>query len=40
HQRRNAVWLSNLEAAGVHPEDIDYVFCTHLHSDHCGWIHH
>jgi len=37
HQRRNAVWLSNLEAAGVHPEDIDYVFCTHLHSDHCGW---
>jgi glyoxylase-like metal-dependent hydrolase (beta-lactamase superfamily II) len=23
--------------AGVHPEDVDYVFCTHLHSDHCGW---
>jgi glyoxylase-like metal-dependent hydrolase (beta-lactamase superfamily II) len=21
----------------VRPEDIDYVFCTHLHSDHCGW---
>ncbi len=37
HQRRNEVWLSNLEAAGVHPEDVDYVFCTHLHSDHCGW---
>ena len=37
HQRRNEVWLSNLKAAGVHPEDVDYVFCTHLHSDHCGW---
>ncbi len=37
HQRSNEVWLNNLEAAGVHPEDIDYVFCTHLHSDHCGW---
>jgi glyoxylase-like metal-dependent hydrolase (beta-lactamase superfamily II) len=29
--------LNKLETAGVHPEDIDYVFCTHLHSDHCGW---
>ena len=37
HQLRNKVWLSNLEATGVHPEDVDYVFCTHLHSDHCGW---
>ena len=37
HQPGNEVWLSNLVAAGVHPEDIDYVFCTHLHSDHCGW---
>lgn len=37
HQRSNAVWLRNLRAAGVRPEDIDYVFCTHLHSDHCGW---
>lgn len=38
HQRAtNEGWLRNLRAAGVHPEDIDYVFCTHLHSDHCGW---
>ncbi len=37
HQRSNEDWLSNLEAAGTHPEEIDYVFCTHLHSDHCGW---
>ena len=37
HQRRNEDWLNNLKTAGVHPEDVDYVFCTHLHSDHCGW---
>jgi len=37
HQRSNNVWLRNLVAAGVNPEDVDYVFCTHLHSDHCGW---
>ena len=37
HQRSNELWLRNLRAAGVRPEDIDYVFCTHLHSDHCGW---
>jgi glyoxylase-like metal-dependent hydrolase (beta-lactamase superfamily II) len=37
HQPGNESWLFNLIAAGAHPEDIDYVFCTHLHSDHCGW---
>jgi glyoxylase-like metal-dependent hydrolase (beta-lactamase superfamily II) len=37
HQRSNKVWLNNLLTAGARPEDIDYVFCTHLHSDHCGW---
>lgn len=37
HQAGNAAWLTNLEAAGVRPEAIDFVFCTHLHSDHCGW---
>jgi glyoxylase-like metal-dependent hydrolase (beta-lactamase superfamily II) len=37
HQRSNEAWLTQLLAAGVHPEDVDYVFCTHLHSDHCGW---
>ncbi len=35
--RRDETWLGNLAAAGVGPEDIDYVFCTHLHLDHCGW---
>ena len=37
HQRSNAAWLANLKAAGADPNAIDYVFCTHLHSDHCGW---
>jgi glyoxylase-like metal-dependent hydrolase (beta-lactamase superfamily II) len=37
HQRRNEAWLGNLEAAGAQPEDVDFIFCTHLHSDHCGW---
>ena len=34
---RDETWLRNLEAAGVGPDDIDYVFCTHLHVDHVGW---
>ena len=37
HKRTDRVWLTRLGAAGVGPEDIDYVFCTHLHADHCGW---
>ena len=37
HDLRDETWLRNLAAAGAHPEDIDYVFCTHLHVDHCGW---
>ena len=36
-ERDDSTWLTNLAAAGVHPEEIDYVFCTHLHLDHCGW---
>lgn len=34
---RASVYLDNLRAAGLHPEEVDYVFCTHLHSDHVGW---
>lgn len=30
-------WLDRLRAAGAAPEEVDVVFCTHLHSDHCGW---
>jgi glyoxylase-like metal-dependent hydrolase (beta-lactamase superfamily II) len=32
-----APWLDGFRAAGLRFEDIDYVFCTHLHIDHCGW---
>ena len=37
NDRRDDAYLKNLVAAGVDPADIDYVFCTHLHVDHCGW---
>jgi glyoxylase-like metal-dependent hydrolase (beta-lactamase superfamily II) len=30
--------LSNLEACGVRPEDVDTVLFTHLHRDHTGWL--
>lgn len=34
---RHWPYLENLRAAGVAPEEIDYVLCTHLHVDHVGW---
>jgi len=30
-------YMERLAEAGVRPEDIDIVLCTHLHTDHCGW---
>jgi glyoxylase-like metal-dependent hydrolase (beta-lactamase superfamily II) len=30
-------WLDGFRSTGLRFEDIDYVFCTHLHIDHCGW---
>ena len=30
-------WLAGFRAAGLSFDKIDYVFCTHLHIDHCGW---
>ncbi|MCB1741059.1 MAG: MBL fold metallo-hydrolase [Gammaproteobacteria bacterium] len=30
-------WLDAFKAQGLSFEDIDFVFCTHLHIDHCGW---
>ncbi|MBV8889882.1 MAG: MBL fold metallo-hydrolase [Alphaproteobacteria bacterium] len=30
-------YLADLAAAGVTPEQVDYVLCTHLHWDHVGW---
>ncbi len=29
--------IDDLASAGVTPDDIDVVFMTHLHADHCGW---
>lgn len=33
----NTPWLDDLRKAGVAPEQVDYVLCTHLHVDHVGW---
>jgi glyoxylase-like metal-dependent hydrolase (beta-lactamase superfamily II) len=30
-------FLERFEATGIRVEDVDVVFCTHLHHDHCGW---
>jgi glyoxylase-like metal-dependent hydrolase (beta-lactamase superfamily II) len=32
-----APWLDGFRALGLRFEDIDFVFSTHLHIDHCGW---
>jgi glyoxylase-like metal-dependent hydrolase (beta-lactamase superfamily II) len=37
HQRSDNRFMAALTAAGVGPADIDYVLCTHLHTDHIGW---
>jgi glyoxylase-like metal-dependent hydrolase (beta-lactamase superfamily II) len=36
HQRQGT-YLADLAAAGVTPEQVDVVVCTHLHVDHVGW---
>jgi glyoxylase-like metal-dependent hydrolase (beta-lactamase superfamily II) len=30
-------YLAQLAAAGMQPEAVDFVLCTHLHVDHVGW---
>ncbi len=44
HRDENAAWhlrqgtfLADLAAAGVTPDGVDYVLCTHMHVDHVGW---
>lgn len=37
NMRSDGRFMAGLTAAGVTPEDIDYVMCTHLHLDHVGW---
>jgi len=35
--RMETRYLARLAEAGVRPEQIDMVMCTHLHADHVGW---
>jgi glyoxylase-like metal-dependent hydrolase (beta-lactamase superfamily II) len=37
HQRSASGFLERLAGAGVMPEQVDIVLCTHLHADHVGW---
>ncbi len=37
HMLDSPDYLRNLAAFGLAPRDIDYVLCTHLHTDHVGW---
>jgi glyoxylase-like metal-dependent hydrolase (beta-lactamase superfamily II) len=44
HREPNPLWhlrrgtfLDDLAAAGVRPEQVDYVVITHMHVDHVGW---
>jgi glyoxylase-like metal-dependent hydrolase (beta-lactamase superfamily II) len=37
HLLKLNTFLPRIAAAGVQPEDVDYVMCTHLHWDHVGW---
>lgn len=34
---RRGVYLDDLKRAGVAPEQVELVVCTHLHADHVGW---
>ena len=38
--RRQGTFLDDLRKAGVAPEQVDLVVCTHLHVDHVGWNTH
>lgn len=37
HHYEGQLYEKNFKAAGVTFEEIDYVMCTHLHTDHVGW---
>lgn len=37
NQRSDGRFMAALTSAGVSPDEIDYVLCTHLHADHIGW---
>lgn len=37
NKRSDTRFQAALTAAGITPDDVDYVMCTHLHPDHVGW---
>ena len=37
HMKSDNRFMAGLKAAGLTVDDIDFVVCTHLHSDHVGW---
>src|SRR4029434_3641389 len=37
HHMTRPDFLDTVRAAGVAPESVDVVICTHLHVDHVGW---
>lgn len=37
NKRKDTDFIASLAKLGLRPEDIDVVFCTHLHVDHVGW---
>ena len=37
HMRSSDRFMAALRAAGAEPGDVDFVLCTHLHTDHVGW---
>lgn len=37
HEKTDTQYMDALRQHGLKPEDIDYVMCTHMHSDHIGW---
>lgn len=39
-QDHHALMTANLEKHGLKPEDIQHVFCSHLHTDHIGGLLH
>lgn len=40
YHRKSWPYLENLAKAGIAPEAVDFVLCTHLHVDHVGWNTH
>lgn len=37
YHQQSGPYLQRLAAANIKLEEVDYVMCTHLHADHCGW---